>query len=118
MSCGRFYKQTSIRSIDGLIGRFRPLDCWSLTLLVHLIVQPTLFFQSAVNLVIYFPLFCCFRANIGWLFFAFIKNCLGSFLLAVASLPILVQSFYEWPLLGSFLTFLLLPILNGSCYRF
>ena len=40
----------------------------------------------------------------------FIKNCLGSFLLAVASLPILVQSFYEWPLLGSFLTFLLLPI--------
>ena len=47
------------------------LDCWSLTLLVHLIVQPTLFFQSAVNLVIYFPLFCCFRANIGWLFFAF-----------------------------------------------
>ena len=48
----------------------------------------------------------------------FIKNCLGSFLLAVASLPILVQSFYEWPLLGSFLTFLLLPILNGSCYRF
>ncbi len=40
----------------------------------------------------------------------FIKNCVGSFLLAVASLPILVQSFYEWPLLGSFLTFLLLPI--------
>lgn len=28
----------------------------------------------------------------------------------MASLPILVQSFYEWPLLGSFLTFLLLPI--------
>ncbi len=87
------------------------LDCWSLTLLVHLIVQPTLFFSvgGQFSYLLSFVLLFLEQTLVGYSS-PFIKNCLGSFLLAVASLPILVQSFYEWPLLGSFLTFLLLPI--------
>ena len=78
---------------------------------MHLIVQPTLFFSvgGQFSYLLSFVLLFLEQTLVGYSS-PFIKNCLGSFLLAVASLPILVQSFYEWPLLGSFLTFLLLPI--------
>ncbi len=92
--------------------QFSELDCWSVTLLLSLIVNPYVLFQAAGQLsfgltfyIIYLkPLVAKVKPLFQHLFFS---GCLS-----ILAIPIMSAHFYEWHLLGIGLTFLLMPIFN------
>lgn len=87
------------------------LDIWSLTLLICLSFQPYLLFSAGAQfsfllsaaILFVHPITAKIKNSI-------LKSLLFSSILNLCTLPIIVTSYYEWQLLGSFFTLLFIPI--------
>lgn len=91
--------------------KLQALDCWSLTLLLHLLVNPWLLFSIGGQFSYFLSFIILFIDGATKRYSSrIVKSLLFSCLLNVATVPLLAHSFYEWQLMGCLLTFLLLPL--------
>jgi competence protein ComEC len=91
--------------------QLRTLDCWSITLLIHMVCQPWLLFSIGGQFSYFLSFIILFLNNFTKkISTKVVKEICFSMILSIASLPIIVQSFHEWVPLGSIVTFLLMPI--------
>ncbi|WP_438761184.1 DNA internalization-related competence protein ComEC/Rec2 [Enterococcus sp. AZ194] len=85
------------------------LDCWSLTCLFLLVFQPYLFFQTAGQLTMGVTLIMTIMEDLPSSSLA-LKKILSSMGIGLLSLPIVLGTFYEIPILSGFLTYFLSPV--------
>ena len=90
---------------------FSALDCWSLTLLIHLCLQPWLLFTVGGKYSYFISFVLLFTGDLTKrIRNRPLKSFCFSVILSLASLPLATQTFYEWQPLSSLITFLLLPV--------
>lgn len=103
--------QASLKSANQRFNmKLSALDCWSITLLIALFLNPYVLFSAAGQLSYLLSFFIIYINPISkqvrgkWS-----RAFLFSLLLNVCTIPIIGVSFFEWQLGGTLFTFLLLP---------
>lgn len=87
------------------------LDCWSLSLLLGLFLNPYLLFSVGGQLSYGLSFFILYvHPSVEKIKNKYLRMYSFSLLLNMLTIPLIGCSFFEWQLMGSFFTFLLLPI--------
>lgn len=103
--------QKNLSSFNRKIGgSLSSLDCWGISALIHLSINPLLFATFSGQFSYYLSFFR-FAINpiVQPLKGIILKNYFFSVLISLATLPLMIFYFYEWSLLNSSFAFLLLP---------
>lgn len=112
-SVGRSVFYVGISSLNRRFKwRFSELDCWSLTLLIGLALNPYLLFQAAGQLSFGLSFYIIYLKPIVARMSPIKSQLVFSVLLSLFAVPIMSAHFFEWHVLGIGLTFLLMPVFN------
>jgi competence protein ComEC len=87
------------------------LDCWALTLLLGMVLNPYLLFSIGGQLSYGLSFLILYiQPIIAKIHLRYLQMLCFSFLLNIVILPLIGLNFFEWQVLGSLFTFLLMPI--------
>lgn len=96
-------------------NRLTPLDCWSLTLISCLVINPYLLLQAGGQLSFALTFFILYLKPItGRIKNKIWRSCYFSLVISIFSVPIIAYNFFEWHLISLILTLILIPIF--SCF--
>lgn len=94
-------------------NRLTKLDCWSLTLISCLVINPFLLLQAGGQLSFALTFFILFlQPIVGGLKNRIWRGCYFSLVISIFSIPIIAYNFFEWHLLSLVLTLMLIPIFS------
>lgn len=102
--------QTLNRQVN---ARLSALDCWGIAALLHLVITPHLFatFSGQFSYYLSFLRFVI-EPILQTLNGKILKRFAFSALVSLGTLPLMLFYFYEWPMLSSSFTFVVLPFFN------